>query len=61
MTTGIRMAAKPRRLRFAKKAATFLYIAFKELSSEGEVVLPFIAPANDGALVFEWHARKAES
>jgi hypothetical protein len=47
-------------LAVCKKAATFLYVAFKELSSEGEVVLPFIAPASDGSLVFEWHASKAE-
>jgi len=44
-----------------KKAAKFLYIFFKELSVEGDVVyMPFIAPGNDGSIVFEWRAKKAE-
>ncbi len=48
-------------LEVCKKAAKFLYISCKELSAEKEAVyMPFIAPANDGAIVFEWHSSKAE-
>ncbi|NUO81695.1 hypothetical protein HUU05_16620 [candidate division KSB1 bacterium] len=48
-------------LEVCKKAAKFLYISFKELSVEGDAAyMPFIAPANDGSIVFEWRANKAE-
>ncbi len=48
-------------LEVCKKAAKFLYLAFKELAAEKEAVyMPFIAPANDGSIVFEWHASLAE-
>jgi hypothetical protein len=44
-----------------EKAAKYLYAAFKELSTESEsLVMPFIAPANDGSIVFEWKSGKAE-
>jgi hypothetical protein len=44
-----------------EKAAKYLYSAFKERSIELEsVVMPFIAPANDGSIVFEWKSDKAE-
>ncbi len=44
-----------------EKAAKYLYAAFKELSNELESVeMPFIAPAGDGSIVFEWQSDKAE-
>jgi len=43
------------------KAAQYLYAAFKELSTElVPVEMPFIAPAGDGSIVFEWTSDKAE-
>jgi hypothetical protein len=44
-----------------EKAAKYLYGAFRELSNELESVeMPFIAPAGDGSIVFEWESDKAE-
>jgi hypothetical protein len=44
-----------------EKAAKYLYAAFRELSDEMESVsMPFIAPANDGSVVFEWSSQKVE-
>lgn len=44
-----------------EKAAKYLYGAFRELSNEMESVkMPFIAPAGDGSIVFEWKSDKAE-
>jgi len=48
-------------LKVCKKAANYLYAAFKDLTNELEsVAMPFIAPANDGSIVFEWESDKAE-
>jgi hypothetical protein len=44
-----------------EKAAKYLYAAFKELSTEiGPVEMPFIAPAGDGSIVFEWTSDRVE-
>jgi len=44
-----------------EKAAKYLYAAYKELAGEsGSDAMPFIAPANDGSIVFEWNSDKAE-
>ena len=48
-------------LELCEKAARYLYIAFKELLTESQpMMMPFIAPANDGSLVFEWKSDGAE-
>src|SRR5574341_1404003 len=44
-----------------EKAAKYLYAAFRELSNEMESIeMPFIAPASDGSVVFEWASNKTE-
>ncbi|MCI0616590.1 hypothetical protein L0244_26730 [bacterium] len=44
-----------------EKAAKYLYGTFQELSNELELFeMPFIAPAGDGSIVFEWKSDKAE-